>query len=284
MNDCPMNDCPITDCSMTDCQMADCHIHLEKGDYTVQWVGQFAQTAKSRGIDEICLLEHCYRFEEFAPMYDGVRQYSPYFADWYKRRVGVKKLADYLRPIENIRKHDFGVKIRFGLEVCYFEGQERLVKNVTNGSGLDFLVGSVHQVDNFPYDFEPSHWDGLDVDRIFRRYFEISAALAGSGLFDGIAHPDCIKLYGNAPSFERAPHYEKLADAVAAAGIYAEENSGASRRAGCEFGLAPDLLAALLRRGVIIKTASDAHCPEDVGKGVAEGREIIRKAQADIRR
>ncbi|MBO4933163.1 MAG: hypothetical protein J6I42_13370 [Clostridia bacterium] len=34
--------------------------------------------------------------------------------------------------------------------------------------------------------------------------------------------------------------------------------------------MAPALYAAMKRHGVRIRTASDAHCPEDVGKGVRE--------------
>ncbi|HBR31007.1 MAG TPA: hypothetical protein DD733_02875 [Clostridiales bacterium] len=48
--------------------MIDAHIHLERGPYTLQWINEFVKTAVSRGIDEIWLLEHCYRFSEFVPM------------------------------------------------------------------------------------------------------------------------------------------------------------------------------------------------------------------------
>ena len=50
--------------------MLDCHIHIEKGDYTPEWISRFVEKAMERRIDEIWLLEHCYLFPEFMRMYD----------------------------------------------------------------------------------------------------------------------------------------------------------------------------------------------------------------------
>ncbi len=45
--------------------MVDGHIHIERGEYTQKWVNQFVNKAVEKQLDEIWLLEHCYRFEEF---------------------------------------------------------------------------------------------------------------------------------------------------------------------------------------------------------------------------
>ena len=58
--------------------MVDGHIHIERGEYTYEWVNQFVNKAVEKQLDEIWLLEHCYRFEEFVPMYDSVCAYSNY--------------------------------------------------------------------------------------------------------------------------------------------------------------------------------------------------------------
>jgi histidinol-phosphatase (PHP family) len=77
--------------------VTDCHIHLERGEYTKDWLDRFVETAVSRNITEIWLLEHCYRFREFVPMYDGVCAYSEYIDKWFHRKAGVMGLDDYLR-------------------------------------------------------------------------------------------------------------------------------------------------------------------------------------------
>ena len=45
--------------------MIDGHIHIERGDYSLEWIEQFVNKAVEMKIDEIWLLEHCYIFEEF---------------------------------------------------------------------------------------------------------------------------------------------------------------------------------------------------------------------------
>ncbi len=256
--------------------MTDCHIHIERGPYTLERIEQFTNTALQRGLDEIWLLEHCYRFEEFVPMYDKVFAYSDYIDKWFHRKAGVLKLSDYLRLIETARKRSWSVKIQFGLEVCYFPEQEELIRRTTAGKGLDFLVGSVHFIDCFAFDHKPEHWDGVDVDHAYRRYFKTSLDLAVSGLFDGIAHPDCIKLFGHKPSFSLFDEYDSLAAALAKSNMYAEQSSGAFRRCPDTAGLGMDkeLIRALKRHGVQILTASDAHCPKDVGLDIAELTEL----------
>lgn len=41
--------------------MTDGHIHIERGPYTLDWINQFVSKAVEMEIDEIRLLEHCYR-------------------------------------------------------------------------------------------------------------------------------------------------------------------------------------------------------------------------------
>ena len=83
--------------------MLDGHIHIERGDYTLEWIFRFANKA----------LEHCYRFKEFIPMYDSVCEYSKY-------------------------------------------------KQLGNKEEFDFILGSVHYVDNFAFDHKSEHWNTVN--------------------------------------------------------------------------------------------------------------------------
>ena len=112
----------------------------------------------------------------------------------------------------------------------------------------------------------------MDVDTIYRRYFEDSVSLAKSKLFDGIGHPDAIKLFGHRPSFSLLGYYESLAEALSNSNMYADQNSGAARRCPetASLGMDKDLLHVLKKKNVKIITSSDAHCPEDVGDKIQE--------------
>ena len=140
-----------------------------------------------------------------------------------------------------------------------------------SGTYSEGLLGSIHFVDDFAFDHKPEHWNGIDVDEIYRRYFEDSILLAKSGIFDGIGHPDAIKLFGHKPSFSLTEYYERLAEALAKNGMYADQNSGIARRCpGASLGMEKELLQILKMHNVRIVTSSDAHCPEDLGDKIKE--------------
>lgn len=252
--------------------MIDGHIHIERGAYTLDWIDRFVNRAVELQLDEIWLLEHCYRFEEFVPMYGSVCAYSVYVDEWFHRKAGQVKLAEYLELIERVRNERFPVTIRFGLEICYFKEFEDFIAEQTRDRGFDFLLGSIHFVDSFAFDHKAEHWTGVDVDRIYRSYFEDSVSLAKSGLFDGIGHPDTIKLFGHRPSYSLTESYERLAKALSESGMYADQNSGAARRCPdtASLGMEEELLGILKKHHVKIITSSDAHCPEDVGYQIRE--------------
>lgn len=230
------------------------------------------------GLDEIRLLEHNYIFEEFAPMYESVCLYSEFVDAWFRRSAGKHKLADYLELIEQVRKEQFPEEIKFGLEICYFKEFEGFISELAKEKGFDFLLGSIHFVDDFAFDHKAEHWAGLDVDKIYRRYFEDSISLAKSGIFDGIGHPDAIKLFGHKPSYTLIPYYEHLAKELTKNNMYADQNSGVYRRCPqtASLGMDGELLKALKKNNVKIIPSSDAHCPEDVGYKIKELEELTR--------
>ena len=84
--------------------MIDGHIHIERGDYSLEWIEQFVNKAVEMKIDEIWLLEHCYIFEEFMSMYDSVCVNSKYVDNWFQRSAGKHKMPEYYELIEKVRK------------------------------------------------------------------------------------------------------------------------------------------------------------------------------------
>lgn len=257
--------------------MIDAHIHIEKGSYMLDWINEFVSTAVHNQIEEIRLLEHCYLFPEFLPMYEEICKNNGYIEAWLGRKGGKRNFDEFLNLAQTVRNTAFPIRIEFGLEVCYFPDAEELVRSVTKGRELDFLVGSVRFIDGFPFDHRADFWEGADVDRLYRKYFESSIRLAESGLFDGIAHPDCIKLFGHTPSFSLSPYYSRLADALHKNSMYAEMNSGSARRTGAPLGMSLEMINVMKRYGVAIKTASDAHRPEETGAGIYEMTRMLLK-------
>lgn len=254
--------------------MIDTHIHIEKGNYTVEWINEFIHVALDRGLTEIYLLEHSHRFKEFKDIYKGIIQYNDYQKNWLDRKMKLS-LDDYKNFILDIRRLEFPIKIKFGLEVCYVEGMEQITKNVLDNFQWDFITGSVHWIDGWGFDHKKEHWVGIDVDKAYKRYYEITENLIKSQLFNIVAHPDSIKCFGYNPSFDLVETYSKIADLLNKYNVSAEQNSGLYYRyEHGDLGMNKTMYYIFKSKNVHICTASDAHKPEDIGKCIKELHEI----------
>jgi histidinol-phosphatase (PHP family) len=253
--------------------MRDVHIHIERGPYTKEWIAQFVDQAQKTGLDEIYLLEHSHRFTEFLPMYDSACKYSDYQNAWIRKRCELS-IVKYQKLIREMRKCDFPVAIKWGLEICYFPGCERLVSDILGSFDFDFSVASIHWIDGFGFDHKPEFWQGIDVDAAYRRYYELMMQLVSSNLFSGVAHPDSIKCFHKYPQYDLTDTYIALADKLKAHNVYAEQSAGLALNYGFEeMGMNANMRKIFVDKGVDMRFASDAHKPEDVGAHIAE-REV----------
>lgn len=248
----------------------DGHIHIERGNYTIDWINEFVKYAYDRGISEIYLLEHSHRFKEFEKMYEKIVCYNEYQKSWLNSKMKLS-LIDYEKLITEVRKNKFPLKINFGLEVCFVEGTESIVKNAIGGFNWDFITGSVHWIDGWGFDHKKEFWEGKDVDQLYKRYYEIMKSLIKSGLFNTVAHPDSIKCFGYYPSFDLTQTYVEIADLLNRYNMYAEKSAGLYLNYGYkELGMNKKMYDIFKREDVKMYTASDAHRPEDVGKYIRE--------------
>ena len=144
------------------------------------------------------------------------------------------------------------------------------------------MVGSVHflgerrAVDDDDYDV----WerDGRPRPRL-ARYFETLAEAARSGLYDILAHPDLVKVWGAArPRPERDPrfYYEPAVEAIAETGVAVEVST-----AGCASRSASSTRRARSPRcasmpGPRSRSPQTRTCPSDVGYEYERAVEAMR--------
>jgi histidinol-phosphatase (PHP family) len=250
--------------------LIDGHIHIERGSYSIDWINQFVKIALYRGLTEIHLLEHSHRFYEFSQVYKTVRNYNKYQNDWLNRKMGLS-LNEYKLLISEMRKIEFPIKVKFGLEVCYIEGEEGHIRDIINDYDWDFVTGSVHWIDGWGFDHKEGFWESKDVEKVYKRYYETMESLIKSRLFDVVAHPDSIKCFGHNPGYDLSQTYEKIADLLNEYEMYAEQSAGLHINYGFdELGMNKKMLNVFKDKGVKLLTVSDAHRPDDVGRFIRE--------------
>jgi histidinol-phosphatase (PHP family) len=262
--------------------MLDAHVHLEGGEYTLGWLRRFTDVAVSRNIDQIYLLEHSHRFIEFLTIYESARKHNEYQRAWLKKRF-VKRINEYCEFADLCREKTFPVRVRFGIEICYFHDAEKLIEDLKLDDRFDFLTGSVHWIDDWGFDLRRGDWKDKDVDSVYARYFQTAIDLITTGIFDIIAHPDSIKCFGYRPRTDISDLYKGAASAARKHRILFEQSCGlANKDAHIELGLDSEYLKILIENGIEFVTASDAHRPEDVGKNIEVAEETVRKSGGRI--
>lgn len=250
--------------------MKDLHIHIERGAYTAQWIEQFIDKAVKEELDEICLLEHSIRFKDFHPTFKEAREYSLYQRKWFDGKAKTAHTLDEFKALaDEIRKREYPIKVSFGLEICWFEQHQDMIQNLTEDGFFDYLLGSVHWIDNWTFNQRKYQWLGKDVNSIYKRYFEMENTLVESGLFDIIAHPDLITCHGLYPDYNLADTYKKLCENIKSHHMMLEMNTSKGLGVNSQFfEIAKDI-------GVRFSTGSDAHRVEDVGRHIKEVNSLI---------
>lgn len=250
--------------------MKDMHIHIERGPYTRTWIEKFIDKAVEMQLDEITLLEHTIRIKEFHPAFEEARNYNLYQKKWFEgKKKQAHTLDEYKSLVDEIRSHDYPVKINFGLEVCWFEQHENFIRNLLADNFFDCVIGSVHWIDNWTFNQRKYQWLGKDVNTIYKRYYEMSDTLIESGIFDIIAHPDLIRCHSLYPSYDLSDTYRKLCDNAKKHGVMLEMNTSKG------LGINSEFLQIAKNSGVRFSTGSDAHRPEDVGRKIHEVINLI---------
>ena len=232
--------------------IVDYHMHLrapdESLDHTVEGVERFVETAAVRGVDEIGFSEHVYYFRQTRPLWTIPSQVERCMYD----------IETYVDAVTEAKRR--GMPVKLGIEVDYVPSREEETAEVLAPYPWDYVLGSIHYIGDAGIDGQPSLIEEVGIEEAWRRYYETLASAATSGLFDSLAHPDLVRMYG--------PEIDWDWDAVAASlnGVCIEVSTGGLYKPHEKLYPNADLLAAARRRGTHITLASDAHVPENVGR------------------
>jgi histidinol-phosphatase (PHP family) len=231
--------------------LPDYHIHTilckhAKGDVT-----DYRASAQRLEIPEICFTDHI-------PSPDG------YDAGY---RMDITQISSYRSMITGLQDGDVP-GVLFGIEADYYHGCETFLHEWLAVQNFDFILGSVHYIEDWGFDNPVNRhiWDSVDVTTTWRKYFELVGRLADSGLFDAVAHLDLPKKFGHRPSDQNLKEMVRPAlDRIAKAGMGIELNTSGLHKPVGEIYPSPLIVSMAFERNIPICFGSDSHRPEDVG-------------------
>jgi histidinol-phosphatase (PHP family) len=243
--------------------LTDYHVHLRPDEpgttaerfFTPANAERYREAADAKGIAELGVSEHIHRFYDALDVWD-----HPFW-----RENGADDLESYVAFVRE------ETDLRLGIEADFIAGREDRMANLLDRHEWDYVIGSVHFLRDFAVDMQGAYdvWGrGESPEKVWKRYFDTLAEAARTGMFDVMAHPDLVKVWGKGrpgPEGDRRRYYEPAVEAFAEAGVAVEVSTAGLRKPAGEIYPAPGFLEMIVEAGCPIALSSDAHLPEHVG-------------------
>ena len=252
--------------------LTDYHVHLRPDGedtpaseyFTAANAERYRTVAGERGIAELGVSEHVYRFRQALEVWDQD----------YWRRWAVDDLDAYCAFVRE------ETDLRLGLEADFVPGREDRMAALLDAREWDYVVGSIHLLGEGALD-DPGFdvWERTsDPDAVWRRYFTLLGEAARSGLFDVLAHPDLVDHWGDErPRPERDPEFfwELAMSGIAESGIAIEVSTAGLRKPLKRIYPHPRLLRWCVESGCPVALSSDAHVPDQLGYEYEQALELL---------
>ena len=258
--------------------LTDYHVHLRPDDlpsppeeyFTPANVERYLDVAAEHGVEALGVAEHVYRFVQALEVWD-----HPFW-----RGYAVDDLDGYC---EFVAGQD---GLALGIEADFVPGREDRIANLLEAREWDFVIGSVHFLRDAAVDLrgEWDIWRGGDPDKVWRRYFETLGEAARTGLYDVIAHPDLVKVWGQSaprPDGDLRRFYDLAMDGIAESDVAIEVSTAGLRKPVGEIYPARAFLEMCLEVGRPVALSSDAHTPNDLAYRYDEALELLESVGVD---
>ncbi|ERR1022692_885743 len=255
--------------------LTDYHLHLRPDEldatpaeyFTQANVARYRDAAGERHISELGVSEHIYRFEQALDVWQHPL--------W--REFAHDDLDEYCRFVRE------ETDLRLGIEADFIPGAEDRIANLLQERDFDYVVGSVHFLADHALDMDDySVWgSGRSAEEIWRAYFLALGEAARSGLFDILAHPDLVKVWGRdrpLPEGDLRRYYEPAVEAIAESNVAVEVSTAGLRKRAQEIYPSQAFLSMCVEANAPIALSSDAHRPEEVGADYNQALELLDRA------
>jgi histidinol-phosphatase (PHP family) len=253
--------------------LTDYHVHLRSDDVdetpaerylTPENAERYREAASERGIEELGVAEHVYRFTAALEVWQHEL--------W--RHSARDDLDDYCAFVRE------QTDLKLGIEADFIPGREDRMAELLDGRDFDYVVGSIHFVGDGALDYELYDiWSATSSpEKVWRTYFEWLGQAAASGMFDILAHPDLVKYWGRLrpwPERDLRYFYDVAMEGIAESGIAVEVSTAGLRKPVGELYPSRDFLEMVLDAGNPIALSSDAHAPEDLGRDYNRALELL---------
>jgi histidinol-phosphatase (PHP family) len=258
--------------------LTDYHVHLRRDGvehsadeaFTAANAERYQEVAAERGIGALGVSEHIHRFRQALGVWD-----HPFW-----RENAHDDLDAYC---EFVREE---TSLALGIEADFVAGREDKMANLLEAHDWDYVIGSVHFLGSGALDQEGDWdvWRDGDPHRVWQRYFELLGEAARTGLYDVLAHPDLVKVWGDearVPGRDLRFYYEVAMEGIADSDVAIEVSTAGLRKPVEEIYPAAAFLEMCLEAGRPVALSSDAHTPNDLAYRYEDALEFLESLGVD---
>jgi histidinol-phosphatase (PHP family) len=238
--------------------------------FTAANAERYAEVASERGVEVLGVSEHVYRFRQALEVWQ-----HPFWRE--EARDDLDAYCEFVRA---------ETSLSLGIEADFVPGAEDRLATLLEARDWDYVIGSIHFLRDAAIDMRGDWdiWRSGDPHKVWTRYYETLGEAARSGLFDILAHPDLVKVWGQAaPVPERDPrfYYELAMDGIAESDVAIEVSTAGLRKPVGEIYPAPAFLEMCLEAGRPVALSSDAHTPNELAYRYEEALEYLGRLGVD---
>jgi histidinol-phosphatase (PHP family) len=246
--------------------MLDYHTHTYLCKHATGKPEEYLAAAEKAGLSELGVSDH-------SPWPSG---YDP---EW---RMSPEEYPIYHEIIDNLRKINSPVKVKYGVETDWVPGKmDETYANLAKYD-FDYVIGSIHYVEDFPFD-NPEVLPVWEIEGkaewVWNNYYRLMLDYVSEGKFNIIGHFDLPKKFGSRPP--ASENIAKLIDEILTAAsdnkIAIEINTSGIRRKANEFYPNINILKKAASKGVMLTFGSDSHHPGEIAANFADAVRMAKE-------
>lgn len=262
--------------------LIDCHTHTTNSPDGNSSVDEMINTAIGKNLSAYAITDHCevnrwFSIDHYGDTPNGYDTYD--FGTDFEKSMSANTSAK--------QKYDGRINLLCGIELGQATHDFGIADAIVRDKRLDFVIGSMHQLPDND-DFAFIDYSKHSIPDLMEKYYSEVHKLCKWGKFDVLGHLTYTLRYiegDNGIKVDMSPYEETIRESfklLIEKGKGIEINtSGLRQKYGKAF---PDLYWVKMFHemgGEVLSLGSDAHCTEDLGKGIKEGAEIALEAGFD---
>ena len=250
--------------------VSDYHVHCEYSIDAEGTIAEYCEAALKRDLAEICFTTHY----DFDPNSNGRVNFIRIKGE--KKPTTIDNLAAYVDEVNQMAEIYYlkGLSVKLGVEIGWHRGCEEEVEKLCDRYHFDYVLCGIHDIDSKCFcchsTFEDC-FDGMSMEDMVGKYFELTNDAVNSNLFHTIAHLGYYikygkQYYGDKILTAHEPFIHDTFKNLKKNDISLEINTAAVRHGIGDYYPFMSLINKAKKVGVkVIHLGSDAHKPEQIG-------------------